>query len=161
WSSRGRPRSGTSGRRARPRRATGPKPHPARPRPLSPASTASSDPRPRRFSSLRRRLGKGFVRILDVISVTPSTRTLRRREAGMLEELDGKVALVTGCGSPTGIGFASARALAREGASVAITSTTDRIHARADDLANGSLGIVADLTDREQVADLVDSVMER
>jgi len=79
----------------------------------------------------------------------------------MLEELDGKVALVTGCGSPTGIGFASARALAREGASVAITSTTDRIHARADDLANGSLGIVADLTDREQVADLVDSVMER
>jgi 3-oxoacyl-[acyl-carrier protein] reductase len=47
----------------------------------------------------------------------------------------GRVALVTGAGSPTGIGFAAARALGRGGARVAIASTTDRIHDRVADLA--------------------------
>jgi 3-oxoacyl-[acyl-carrier protein] reductase len=55
-------------------------------------------------------------------------------------------ALVTGCGSENGIGFASARLLARLGARVSITSTTDRIHERAAEL--GAFGVVADLTDR-------------
>ena len=49
----------------------------------------------------------------------------------MIDELEGKTALVTGCGSPTGIGLACAKALVREGASVAITSTSERIHERA------------------------------
>jgi 3-oxoacyl-[acyl-carrier protein] reductase len=79
----------------------------------------------------------------------------------MLDELHGKVALVTGCGSPTGIGFACARVLAREGASIAITSTTDRIHQRASDLGAEAFGVIADLTDREQVSALVDCVLER
>jgi len=79
----------------------------------------------------------------------------------MLDELRGKVALVTGCGSPTGIGFACARVLARESASMAITSTTDRIHQRATELGTEALGVVADLTDRKQVGALVDLVMER
>ena len=43
--------------------------------------------------------------------------------------LDGRSALVTGCGSEAGIGFACAELLARLGASVTITSTTDRIEA--------------------------------
>jgi len=47
----------------------------------------------------------------------------------------GRVALVTGAGSPNGIGFAVARALGRDGASVAIASTTDRIHERVAELA--------------------------
>jgi 3-oxoacyl-[acyl-carrier protein] reductase len=48
---------------------------------------------------------------------------------------DGRVALVTGAGSPTGIGFATARVLSREGARVAIASTTGRIHERVAELA--------------------------
>lgn len=39
----------------------------------------------------------------------------------------GRTALVTGCGSERGIGFATARMLTRCGATVAITSTTARI----------------------------------
>ncbi|MDP9330725.1 MAG: SDR family oxidoreductase [Actinomycetota bacterium] len=76
---------------------------------------------------------------------------------------NGRVALVTGAGSPTGIGFAVARALAREGAAVALGSTTDRIHQRAAELHDSgrdAAGFVADLTDREQVRRLVDEVIE-
>jgi len=40
--------------------------------------------------------------------------------------LTGQVAVITGAGSATGIGFASARRLAAMGAAVVITSTTDR-----------------------------------
>ena len=42
-------------------------------------------------------------------------------------DFEGRAALVTGCGSEAGIGFACARLLARLGARVAITSTTERI----------------------------------
>ena len=76
----------------------------------------------------------------------------------MIDELAGKTALVTGSGSPTGIGFASAKALAREGAQVALTSTSERIHERADEL--GARGFVADLSDRGQVRDLVAAVTD-
>lgn len=64
--------------------------------------------------------------------------------------LHGRVALVTGAGSPDGIGFACARLLGRAGAAVAIASTTRRIHERVAELA--ALGIetsghVGDLMD--------------
>jgi 3-oxoacyl-[acyl-carrier protein] reductase len=78
-------------------------------------------------------------------------------------ELLDKVALVTGAGSPTGIGFATARILGREGAAIAISSTTDRIHDRAAELhADGVAagGFVADLTDRAQARAMVDAVIE-
>lgn len=78
-------------------------------------------------------------------------------------ELADKVALVTGAGSPTGIGFATALILSREGAAVAISSTTDRIHDRAAELhADGvrAGGFVADLTDRTQARAMVDGVLE-
>jgi 3-oxoacyl-[acyl-carrier protein] reductase len=78
-------------------------------------------------------------------------------------EAGGRVALVTGAGSSTGIGFACARALAREGAAVAVTSTTDRIDERAAALHTEgaeAAGFVADLTDREQARALVESVRE-
>ena len=52
----------------------------------------------------------------------------------MQGEAEGRVALVTGAGSPTGIGFATAKILAREGATLAIASTTDRIQERAAEL---------------------------
>lgn len=59
------------------------------------------------------------------------------------------VAVVTGAGSPTGIGFATAAALARAGHSVVVVSTTERIKHRAAELrAQGfdAHGLVADLT---------------
>jgi 3-oxoacyl-[acyl-carrier protein] reductase len=74
-------------------------------------------------------------------------------------DFSGRVALVTGCGSAEGIGFASARLLARLGARVAITSTTsDRIGAREAELrAEGAdvFARAADLTDRTQALELV------
>src|SRR5947207_8326404 len=85
------------------------------------------------------------------------------RFAAMDAELADRVALVTGAGSPTGIGFATARILGREGAAVAICSTTDRIHERAAELhASGVAagGFVADLTDRAQARAMVDAVVE-
>lgn len=69
------------------------------------------------------------------------------------------VALVTGAGSPNGIGFTTARALARDGMTVAIASTTERIHERAGELGSmgyKASGYIADLSDdpaaREMVA---------
>ena len=66
-------------------------------------------------------------------------------------------ALVTGAGSAEGIGLACARWLAREGCTVAITATTDRVLVRADELRAEGLdvtGHIADLTDPAQVSAL-------
>jgi 3-oxoacyl-[acyl-carrier protein] reductase len=82
----------------------------------------------------------------------------------MQGEASGRVAFVTGAGSPTGIGFAIARILGREGAAVAIGSTTDRIHERAEELRGAGIdavGTVADLTDRDRVRRVVAEVEER
>ena len=76
--------------------------------------------------------------------------------------LSGRVALVTGAGSPDGIGMATARLLAALGADVAVAATTDRIHARAAELeaaGTRSVGVVADLTDETQVAQALASVV--
>ncbi len=81
----------------------------------------------------------------------------------MQAEASGRVALVTGAGSPTGIGFACARVLAREGAAIAVASTTDRIELRAAELHAGgteAAGFVADLTDRDQARATVEGVLE-
>ncbi len=75
-------------------------------------------------------------------------------------DFTGRAALVTGCGSEEGIGFACARLLARLGARVAITSTTGRIEERADELRAEGAEVsahVADLTDRAQAFALVEA----
>ena len=51
---------------------------------------------------------------------------------------DERVALVTGAGSPDGIGFATARLLGSGGAR-AVTATTDRIVDRAEQLRDEGL----------------------
>ncbi|MHB1738041.1 MAG: SDR family oxidoreductase [Actinomycetes bacterium] len=79
--------------------------------------------------------------------------------------LTGRVALVTGAGGRHGIGYAVAMRLAWMGASVALVSTTGRIHARATELAEQSgartLGVVADLTDESAAARLCDHLGRR
>ncbi|HEV7825529.1 MAG TPA: SDR family NAD(P)-dependent oxidoreductase [Mycobacteriales bacterium] len=74
------------------------------------------------------------------------------------EQLEGRVALVTGAGSPDGIGYAIARRIAAMGAQVAIVSTTKRIHDRAAEL--GATGFVADLTDGAEVEALADAIRD-
>jgi 3-oxoacyl-[acyl-carrier protein] reductase len=73
--------------------------------------------------------------------------------------LGGRVALVTGAGSPEGIGYATARRLKALGATVAIVSTTRRIHERASEL--GMTGFVADLTVEAEVGALADAITDQ
>jgi 3-oxoacyl-[acyl-carrier protein] reductase len=75
--------------------------------------------------------------------------------------LVGRTALVTGAGSPDGIGFATARLLGRLGAAVAVAATSDRAHARAAELGGEgtrAVGVVADLTDGAEVERVLDEV---
>ena len=76
---------------------------------------------------------------------------------------ENQVCLVTGAGSPTGIGFQTARILGELGAKIALTSTSDRIYDRASELIEAGIdakGYIADLMDREQVDRLVRTVIE-
>ena len=78
-------------------------------------------------------------------------------------DLTGQVALVTGAGSETGIGFASAWLLGALGARVLVTSTTSRIDERVAQLQAagiGALGMPADLTDSSQADALVDRAVQ-
>ena len=79
-----------------------------------------------------------------------------------------QTAVITGCGSAEGIGFAIARRLYSAGVRVVITSTTDRIHTRAKELdakfnagSDRVLSFVADLTVETDVDTLVQSVLSR
>jgi len=76
-------------------------------------------------------------------------------------DLSGRAALVTGCGSAQGIGFACARNLARLGAQVAISSTTERIYERVAELQEEDAvvtGHIADLAESGQAAGLAEKV---
>ena len=79
-------------------------------------------------------------------------------------DFSGRVALVTGAGSPQGIGFATAQLLAQQGAAIAITSTTERIEQRARELeaqGHNVLALTADLCDHAQARALVRKVLDR
>ena len=72
-----------------------------------------------------------------------------------------QIALVTGAGSPTGIGYATARRLGMDGATLAIISTTGRIHERAEELKKEGFptkSYIADLTKPEAVQHIVDNI---
>jgi 3-oxoacyl-[acyl-carrier protein] reductase len=89
---------------------------------------------------------------------------MRRGEFLMAATLRGQTAVITGAGSAEGIGFAVARRLHTAGVRVVITSTTDRIHARARELDAGGeavLSFIADLTVETEVQRFVDSVLSR
>jgi len=77
-------------------------------------------------------------------------------------DLAGRVALVTGAGSDSGIGFAAARILANLGAAVEVAATTDRAQQRAEELIEQGCrarGAVADLTDPRQAQHLVEDAV--
>ena len=76
----------------------------------------------------------------------------------------GQTAIVTGAGSPEGIGFAIAAELRRAGAQVVITSTTERINDRARELdpsGENVLPIVADLTEEDAANRIVGTIMKQ
>ena len=78
-------------------------------------------------------------------------------------DFENRVCLVTGAGSPTGIGFNTAKILGGLGGKIAIVATTERIYERAEELkAEGidAKGYIADLMDRDQVKKLVADVIE-
>jgi 3-oxoacyl-[acyl-carrier protein] reductase len=71
--------------------------------------------------------------------------------------LHGSAALITGAGSASGIGFATATLMARLGAEVVLTGASDRVLQRAEELrAEGHLAnaLVADLTADEGITAL-------
>ncbi|MFL6078735.1 MAG: SDR family NAD(P)-dependent oxidoreductase [Ornithinibacter sp.] len=78
-------------------------------------------------------------------------------------DLTGRTALVTGAGSPTGIGMGCARLLAQCGARVVVTATTGRVHQRVAELVGAghlASGVVADLTTVEGAAAAVAAAVE-
>src|SRR5262249_58215520 len=78
--------------------------------------------------------------------------------------LSGRVAVVTGAGSPDGIGFASAGLLAELGAAVMVGGTTDRIEARAGEVRAAGFdaaGFIGDLTGEDAASGLVTAALDR
>jgi 3-oxoacyl-[acyl-carrier protein] reductase len=79
-------------------------------------------------------------------------------------DLRGRVAVVTGAGSPTGIGFATALLLGQLGAAVTIAATSDRVHQRVVELRAAGIdasGVVGDLTQESQAEALVATARTR
>jgi 3-oxoacyl-[acyl-carrier protein] reductase len=79
-------------------------------------------------------------------------------------DLTGRVALVTGAGSPDGIGFATASLLGSMGATLVVTATTSRIEERAAELRGegfAASSMAADLTVEAEANALVDEATQR
>src|SRR5205809_7222846 len=77
---------------------------------------------------------------------------------------EGKVALVTGAGSPRGIGRATALALAREGTKVAITDivagSVKRVVSELNEISQ-AIGEVADVRNKDQMVQMVGRTVEQ
>ena len=80
-------------------------------------------------------------------------------------QLEGKIAIVTGAGSPIGIGHAIALGLVRAGAKVALTDINrewlDQTVNEARDIGgeDGAIGIICDVTDPKACQDAVDAAI--
>jgi len=82
----------------------------------------------------------------------------------MRNRFEGKIALVTGAGSPRGIGRATALALAREGAKVAITDivadSVKRVVSELNEISQ-AIGEVADVRNKTQMVQVVQKTVEQ
>jgi 3-oxoacyl-[acyl-carrier protein] reductase len=81
-----------------------------------------------------------------------------------LWDLSDRVAIITGAGSESGIGFASASALAQLGASVVVTATSERVHERAEALrsqGHQAFSVIADLTDEGAASAVVEATHQK
>lgn len=79
-------------------------------------------------------------------------------------DLRGRVAVVSGAGSASGIGFASAGLLGAMGAAVVLGGTSDRVLDRAAELRErgvAALAVVGDLTTEAAAASLVGAALDR
>jgi len=77
-----------------------------------------------------------------------------------MQDLTGKIAVVTGASS--GIGMATARLLAEEGVHVVLAARRiDAIEALAAEIGNGAVALACDVTDPAQVAALFSEVKSR
>ena len=76
--------------------------------------------------------------------------------------LEGKVAFVTGVAGESGMGYATAKALAEWGAAVGILDISDKVFERESDLIKAGYEVKAfkvDLTDREAVMDAANEMI--
>jgi len=76
---------------------------------------------------------------------------------------DDKICLITGAGSSTGIGFATAQIIGKLGGKVLLVATSERIHERVKELESMGIeakGYIADLMDRKQVKNVIESVIK-
>lgn len=79
-------------------------------------------------------------------------------------EFEGKICLVTGAGSESGIGFHTAKLLGELGGTVIMAATTDRIMKRQQELEKLAIdahGVIADLMDRNVVKELIADIIEK
>jgi len=75
-----------------------------------------------------------------------------------------QVCLITGAGSPNGIGFETAKILGDLGGKILLVATTERVFQRAEELRSVGIeaeGFIADLIDREQVENLVSGIIQK
>jgi 3-oxoacyl-[acyl-carrier protein] reductase len=78
--------------------------------------------------------------------------------------LEGRVAIVTGAGSPSGIGFSVCQQLGELGAAVLLAATTSRVEERAAELrelGTDAVGLAGDLTDPATADQLVAAAVGR
>jgi NAD(P)-dependent dehydrogenase (short-subunit alcohol dehydrogenase family) len=88
-----------------------------------------------------------------------------------MNQLTGKVALVTGAGGQTGLGRAIACRLAQDGADIAVSDLDDQasdawpglpaVVAEIEAMGRSAIGVKADVTDSAQVENLVLATLER
>jgi len=75
-----------------------------------------------------------------------------------------QICLITGAGSPNGIGFETAKILGDLGGKILLVATTERVYERASELRIAGVeaeGYVADLMDRKQVENLIAGIINK
>lgn len=89
---------------------------------------------------------------------------LKGKHVICMERLKDKTCIVTGVAEAAGIGFGIAKVFAREGATVVCVARRPIVFDRVKELTDEghkAIGIVADLSEADEVNDMVDEVLSR